>query len=463
MRSSENPSLHLIMGCMNFCWLFAWARFTTSSLIPVPFPFPESMLAFTLGGVLTHTLKGRGWPVFCVVGLHLLLFTVASGLMLRAAFAPACAPLDVASWLRALGGLAPPFGWVRISVVWVWGVCFWIDAVRLATRKSDSETVSVRFDLGLMVFFALLLVQSFISLRLGGEGSYGATRYMMLSFLPFGFLGMGLSRSRTPTQKQYRMGFGSVGVLLTFSAVALLLGTGLFSLFFPYLTEGARMGYGQMKAAAGHAEPYLIAVLRFMFAPRRAGPPGESAAADAMVQEPAAPIEYSAWVERLVTIMGWGLLGLLGLAALVAASVALWYFLVWLFSRTAKETDDEPFAGRVHWWSMLRKFFSRLPFGQRMGRWGPIQLFSFLLVWGHRSGLPRRPHETPREYGSRLNQRLPRFKKEVEWIVELFNRCVYGEMDPSHMDLRDGQAARRRLLNPLHWASRLRSRLSGAK
>jgi len=239
MRSSENPSLHLIMGCMNFCWLFAWARFTTSSLIPVPFPFPESMLAFTLGGVLTHTLKGRGWPVFCVVGLHLLLFTVLQGSCSAPRLHPPARPWTVASWLRALGGLAPPFGWVRISVVWVWGVCFWIDAVRLATRKSDSETVSVRFDLGLMVFFALLLVQSFISLRLGGEGSYGATRYMMLSFLPFGFLGMGLSRSRTPTQKQYRMGFGSVGVLLTFSAVALLLGTGLFSLVFP-LPHGGR-------------------------------------------------------------------------------------------------------------------------------------------------------------------------------------------------------------------------------
>jgi hypothetical protein len=462
MRHSENPFLHLVMGCMDFCWLFAWARLTTSSLIPFPFPFPESILAFTLGGVLAHTLKGRGWPVIYVLGLHLLLFTVASGLMLRAAFAPACAPLDVASWLRALGGLAPPFGWVRISVVWVWGVCFWADGVRLATRPGDRDTVSARFDFGLMVFFVLLLVQSFISLRLGGDNSYGFTRYLMLSFLPFGLLCMGLSRSRTPTQKQYRMGFGSMGVLLSFSAVALLLGTGLVSLFFPYLTEGARMGYGQMKAAASHAEPYLIAILRFMFGSKAWKQPGESAAASWMVQEPAAPFEYSAWVERVVTVMGWGLLGLLGLAALVAASVALWYFVVWLFSRTAKETDDEPFAGRVHWWSILQKFFSRLPFGQRMGRWGPIQLFSFLVAWGSRSGLPRQPHETPCEYGARLEMRFPQCKSEFERVVELFNRRVYGEMDPRPGELREGHASRRQLSSPLRWPARLRSRLSGS-
>jgi hypothetical protein len=163
-----------------------------------------------------------------------------------------------------------------------------------------------------------------------------------------------------------------------------------------------------------------------------------------------------------VTVMGWGLLGLLGLAALVAAVVALWYFIVWLFSRTARETDDEPFAGRVNWWLILQKFFRGLPFWQGRGRWGPIRLFSFLVRWGNRSGLPRQPHETPCEYGARLDMRFPRCRGDFERVVELFNRRVYGEMDPHSGELREGQASRHRLSSPLRWPARLRSRLSGA-
>jgi hypothetical protein len=463
VRPSEKASLHFVVGCMDFCWLFAWARFTTSSLIPEPFPLPESVLAFTLAGVLAHALKGRGWPVISILGLHLLLIMAASGLMLRAALAPHCAPWDVTALLRALGGLAPPFGWVRIAVVWLWGVCLWVDGVRLVSRPGDTDTVSARFDLGLVAFFALLLVQSFISLQLGGDKNDGATRTLMLSFLSFGLLGLGLSRSRTLTRKHYRMGFRAVGVLLTFSAVALLSGTGLVSLFFPYLTEAARMGYGEMKAAAGHAEPYLIAILRFLFRPRGGSPAGENAAAGGKVSETSAPLQYSGWVERIVTVMGWGLLGLLGLAALVLAAVALWYLVGWLFSRTAQVTDDEPVEGRVPWWSILRRFLRVLHFGQRGGRWGPIQLFSFLVAWGNRSGLPHRPHETPCEYGARLNQRFPRFKRDFERIVELFNWRVYGEMDPRPFQLKNGQAARRRLSSPLYWTARLRSRITRAR
>jgi hypothetical protein len=308
------------------------------------------------------------------------------------------------------------------------------------------------------------MVQAFISLQLGGENNDGATRYLMLSFLVFGVLGMGFSQSRTLTRKHYRMGFRAVGVLLTFSAVALFLGTGLVSLFFPYLTEAARMGYGEMKAAAGHAEPYLIAILRLVFGPRHvARPAGASAGAGGMVSEAFAPTQWDGWVERIVTVMAWGGLGLLGLAALVVVAVALWYFGGWLFSRTDREIDDEPAEGKASWWSLLRRFLRVPHFGQRVGRWGPIQLFSFLVAWGNRSGLPHRPHETPCEYGARLNARFPRLKTDFERIVELFNRRVYGETDPPPVQLRDGQAARRRLSSPLRWTTRLRSRLSGAR
>ncbi len=370
MRTPWKTSLHFVMGCMDFCWLFAWARFTTSSLIPDPFPLPEAILAFTLGGVLAGALKGRGWPVISILILHLLLIMAVSGLMLRAALSPQCAPWDVTAWLQTLGGLAPPFGWVRVAIVCLWGVCLWVAGVRLVSRPNDADTVTMRFDLGLAAFFALLLVQSFISLQLGGDENHGATRTLMLSFLAFGLLGLGLSRSRTLTRKQYRMGFRTGGVILSFAAAALLLGAGLFPLFFPYLTEAARMGYGEMKVAAGHAEPYLIAMVRFVFGPRGGDPARESTAAGGMVSQSSPPFQYGDWVERVVTVMGWALLAFLALAALVASAVGLWYLIGWLFSRTAQETDDDSPEGRLSWWAMLRRVLRGLPFVEKSGKVG---------------------------------------------------------------------------------------------
>jgi len=49
-----------------------------------------------------------------------------------------------------------------------------------------------------------------------------------------------------------------------------------------------------------------------------------------------------------------------------------------------------------------------------------------LLSWGHRSGIPHFPNETPKEYGLRLNYHFPALKREIGLIIDAFNREVYG-------------------------------------
>jgi hypothetical protein len=85
---------------------------------------------------------------------------------------------------------------------------------------------------------------------------------------------------------------------------------------------------------------------------------------------------------------------------------------------------------------------------------GAVQLYTALLRWGRRSGVPRLASETPREYGSRLKRQFPAVTREVASIIEAFNQTVYGGIVLK--DRRLAQAAWRTLSSPLLWGRRLK-------
>ena len=88
---------------------------------------------------------------------------------------------------------------------------------------------------------------------------------------------------------------------------------------------------------------------------------------------------------------------------------------------------------------------------------GAVQLYTALLRWGRRSGVPQFSSETPREYGSRLKRRFPTVKREVASIVEAFNQTVYGRIVLKDRKLAPAQAAWRTLRSPLLWGRRLKT------
>ena len=83
--------------------------------------------------------------------------------------------------------------------------------------------------------------------------------------------------------------------------------------------------------------------------------------------------------------------------------------------------------------------------------------YAGLLGWGRRSGLTAAASETPVEYGTRLGQRFPRLKTEIELIIESFNRELYGQMPTDQTALTGIRSARNRMRNPRHWPSRMRT------
>jgi hypothetical protein len=78
--------------------------------------------------------------------------------------------------------------------------------------------------------------------------------------------------------------------------------------------------------------------------------------------------------------------------------------------------------------------------------------------WGQRSGLAHFMHETPLEFGTRLDKYFPRLKTEIDVIISAFNSEVYGEATTSGEGMKKALSAWRTLRSPRHWPLRLKNR-----
>lgn len=167
-------------------------------------------------------------------------------------------------------------------------------------------------------------------------------------------------------------------------------------------------------------------------------------------------------MELLEKVVGWGMVGLISLMLLAIVSIALFYALRWLLSRTERsEQRTKPVAvWFAAGWAMLIGICRRISGGAREFQ-KAAELYGALLKWARRSGLAHDPRETPLEFGARLNTHLPRFEPQIRMIVDAFNREVYGEDTLEGMPLAASKSAWQFLCSPLHWPTRLKGWFSG--
>jgi hypothetical protein len=353
--------------------------------------------------------------------------------------------------------------WLILVIVLIMALLLWLGGVALARRPSAYIAICSRFDLGVAAFFCLLLLKFLLRVKGGIEVKDQTSTLLMFPFFIFSLTAIGLAKNRSSVRRDFLAGYRGLGVLATFSAVVLAFGAGLVLLFMPYLRAAAEAGYRALESAAGPLSPVLVAVLRFLFLGARVRPePGSSSSSledDLATLTPSG--ESSWWTELFQRILEWGLLGLGALAGLIVCAVGLWYLLRWLFSRTSTgERRPIEWERALLWvqglWAAFHRGFHRLV--QHLKRHGnAVQLYRALLKWGRRSGLPHLLSETPAEYGSRLERRFPALTTDIGWIVEAFNRVVYGEMILDREQMTRIKRSWKRLRSPRYWPFRLKS------
>jgi len=462
MKEEKPMTLFLLSAGMELSWIYAWATYLTLSFLHRSFPFPETLGMFLLASVLTALPQGRGWRVIEIAGLHFSGFVLAGLRMVYVFFGDPSHPFTNPAWLaQFLNKSRSPLEWVILFFVAFWCLFLWVRGVGLVRKPFRYRTLTSRFDLGLAAFFLLFFTKLLVKVKGGFMMEEDVSLFMVFSFLLFGLLGLAMARNPSEERKDFLPSFKGLGMILSFTLTILLVGSGLILFFRPYLSTLAEGAYQGVQMVARPMGWVLVSVLRWMFfrgihRPEEALPLPQEGAPGPSISTP----ETGAWFELLEKVIGWGLVGLLGMALVAALGVGLYFVIRFLLSKTSPSPKKDALWRFIpSGWAWLKAFFARLRrrvFQGRRGPAGAIHFFQDLLVWGRRSRTGRLQSETALEYGRRLKSRFPSLRREIDLIVTEFHQEVYGGFPLSHGRRVELRAALRCLQNPRHWPSRLK-------
>ncbi|MDY0095320.1 MAG: DUF4129 domain-containing protein [Candidatus Vecturithrix sp.] len=452
--------LRLASGGMEVIWRSAWAGFVMMALAQRIFPLPAAIGAFSLAAALTFDVRGRGWRWGTIIGLHLV-GCLMTTLYMFYAFTYQAYPFLSRTWLNALFSVPNNFmeGLVSLFILF-WALLFWVSGIQFARRSTAYRDVCGRFDLGLGMFFGLLLLKLAIKHN-GTQLQDPLTRWLILPFLLLGMAAIGSARNRNHHTKSYRAGHRLIGVILSFTALVVVSGMSLLLLFWPYFIMTAEIGYDLLQQGLQPFIPLLVAILRFLFLPRRTGMSDPTVSSSHSEIEAISPGETSWWMAILEKILSWGIGGLFILIIVGMLNVGLWRLMRWLLSKTPVGERKPRLSDFLLAWVLRVPILLRLCwewiFRCVQGHTTAVQFYRMLGDWGRRSGLPRRRTETPYEYGLRLSHHFPVIQQEITLIVELFHQEVYGESALNAQQVTLASLALRQLRRPAHWSLRLRT------
>ena len=456
--------LLFVSGCMQLSWLYAWANFLTTSISHRLFPLLGAIAVFILATGITLLSKEKGWRVIYVLSLQLLGFIFSALLILylfNALINPFLSYTWVTEFFLSLRGVLEWF--ITILIIFL-TLFFWIGGLTLAKKPTTYSRTCSRFDLGLGAFFLLFLIKLVLLEKGGIKIADPVSQFMIFPFFIFSLSAIGLARKQGSFQKNFLSGYQGIGVILIFIMAILIFGGGLTLFFLPSLSLVAESGYGILKITAKPLGYIFVQVISFLFRGHAIRPEKPSPQPSEGIEGLNPPAGGGWWPEFVEKIISWGLWIALGLILLLAFSLAMYYLLRWLFSKTPASSPKKEslWFWILSWLKRFRDFLLSLPkkgISGKQGYKGAVRIYWTLLSWGRHSGLPHFLSETPNEYGQRLNRQFPSVKGEIDLIIGAFNLEFFGGISLDKEQLAKSLSAWRRLRSPLLWPHRLKNRL----
>jgi GNAT superfamily N-acetyltransferase len=463
MDDRRGITWYLLNGTMELIWFLGWAMFSSLLVSHRPFPFYETVAAFSLACLTTRAVTGRGWRVAAVLSIELAGLSCGALLLLHGIYFDAF-PLFASGWFILFYNVSrTTMEWFILALNILLIVILLAGGIALARRPRGYFTACNRFDFGVAAFFALFLIK--LAALTKGE-SLAEDNLSLLFVFPFflaGLLSIALSRRWGNAAGTFLPGHRTTGVIAVFFA-AVLAGVSLMLLFFmPGLIAAARLGKQALTAAGKPLIPVLVSILRFIFGPH-GGNPMAAAGKSSPFSDTATRVadQPGWWTALLEKIMVWGVGGILLAAVAGALIVTLFYTVKWLLSRTGSDIHQTtaPFLRFSALIARLRVLLRRI-FLSFQGYGNASDLYQALLQWGRRSGLPHLRHETPAEFGFRLQRAFPGMTPAIQNIITAYNREAYREEKLDSALLAVVNDSWRALRHPRLWPARLKRQLSG--
>jgi len=458
--------IFLALGTMDVCVITPLFAALLSPIIPVR---PLLVMAVFIGAVLAvHYLARLAlWLPFRsalrsgLLGLGMLL----SGLLTIHQLLHAQTRLLDPTWLVGVFGNLQQANLSHEDlshdvIVFLLVLFLWWRGLVLAQRRLDSESVTFRFRLGLMLLA--------ITTVLGGTILPWPHYHFVFVFFFASLLGIALARAEEVGQRygssQSPFGLGWLVTLVTTSLTVLLLAAGVaalltgenLGLFVTPALEVLRMvftGVAYVLAWVAHiVVTLLLAVLHFFFGEINLEEIRRRLALLLLPEPQVQPRQLPFTAEQLALVRTVGvILGVLLLLLLVAISLRR------LRARAGQRRDEE----RESVWEgahLRRRLRDLLRHGRRrlgqataglssvlLGRlfaaWTVRRIYAHMGALAAEQGYPRAAYETPYEYLPALEQAFPGSRDEVMWITEAYVAVHYGEVPELPEDLATVQAA----------------------
>jgi hypothetical protein len=344
---------------------------------------------------------------------------------------------------------------LALTAFFVWTFVFWWSGVRHAERPKTYLEACSRFDRGLTWLFALLFMKLLLRGQAGVPASDGLSDSLVMPFFVGGVVSIALARNRGSAHRNFVRGYRGVGLVSGFAATLMLCSAGCALLVLPFLRTASATGYHElttigrpMADAAAMALLAVVGLARYLPPPQiyRGGAPS-------MVRgQPDSALRPEDVVPNPSSTGSWLLLGL---TVTIVVALGAWYLRRRLLSRDrGPDRDASVFEPLRQWLARLARLVAR--WLERRQQHEALRLYRALVSWGRRNGSPKRPSETPIEYGRRLKQQLHGVSAEIDLVVAAFNAHVYGHASFDRLSLNHARRALRRLRSPLLWPKRLR-------
>ncbi len=445
---SHNSNKRLAASCcgMDLCWLCAWANFLAVSTTQITFPMGRACAAFFMAVFMSYFFRARRYRrIWSVLG-----HALGLGLMIWAAVSE-----DIGQNL--------PFTflqWYQMTLIAAMVGLFWYKGTKLSSRQMSYHTICNYFDLGISLLFSLLIIKMLIQIKGGIIIQESFTLYLMGGYFFFGLIALFFSQDTTIREKQYIKGFRVYGVLISVIIALLFCGIAMVFILLPFMISFAESGYDVLKQAAGPLSPYLIAVLRFLFAPRKNSADIGIIQQNPDITGPHIPqtLGYTNWADHLFFSAFMAILFLICVFMTGYIAYKIFKFLMSKQSLQPRDKEEAMFFLLLIRWLVLLFNSFKTSIQDLFGKVEDAKKgFIKLISWGRKSGMIKLHIETPSEYAQRLQHQFAPLENEIKTILHAFHLETYGEMPLDKTDISQMAKALKTMHSPLFWPLRIKT------
>lgn len=460
MTSGKKALFVLARAGMEISWRYAWAGFLMLLICHQIFPLAETAGAFVMAIFLNRLFSNHNWRLYqslLLEGTGIALFSL---LVLYRLWYGAFSFLNF-TWLSILfqDPVARPQRYMLVLILFCL-LLIWRGGRTLIKSPMDYHHVCIQFDKGIGLFILLLLVKFLIQEKAGIRVDGLAIGFLVGAFFIFSLLSIFLVRKQPEVEKSFLTGYRGIGITLSLTSLVVLLGSGATLFFYPTLTQVADSLQILLKEAAGPMTPVFAAILLFIFAPGKMRDDVGEITGSLSDMSGFSATSVGKWETLILKGIGLGLMMIIGIVAAGLLGLFVRYLLRLLLKKNIQDTPRMSLSwirDVARWIILLPVRVWRVLITLLDSNESAASVYTGLLVWGRRSGVGLLSGETPAEYGNRLVRHFPDLGDEISWIIDAFNKEIYGQITTDDNILIRLRSAQRRMEHIRYWPLRIKT------